>query len=199
MEPERCADGLISKGTVIVVRGFVNGKTIVTLETEIDKRVSELVAEIRETCIAEMNIPRTCLRLVWKPPVLLQNEEALPAGFQGPLPRKHALMMEVSAAAQPPSLADLNRVEALDSDKFEYCLVCFDPAANADDLGWDRNILCVRCRPTTLCEKCKVIVGGEAVCLQCLKKSEECLLDAAQLVRRKLLMMFWNSENDPVP
>ena len=182
------ADGVITKGTVIEVRQLGSGRMILIVEMENDKRVSDLVAEIEQKCIAEMDIPRACLRLIWKPPVSLQ----MPAGFQASPLRGNPLMMEVSATSQALSEACYERANEWAPNDADFCLVCLDPAENADVLGWNRELFCVRCLPESLCKKCKVIVTGQAVCLQCLEESEESLLEAAQLERRRLVTMLFD-------
>ena len=71
----------------------------------------------------------------------------------------------------------------------DTCLVCYEAAIDVDDI--DQNLRyanCVRCVPCALCDKCKVTIAGQAVCLQCVEQSEIELLSDKHRRRRSLVI-----------
>ena len=67
------------------------------------------------------------------------------------------------------------------------CHVCFEWAVNVGNSD-DRYLNCVRCVPDALCNKCRVTLAGQSVCLQCLESSELELIGEKHCRRRMFVM-----------
>ena len=179
------SDGIISKGTFIQVK-LISTRVILSMTTENDERCSSLISRIVQQCATEEDVPRLCIKLCWEPPrpLRMSDESAGPA-FSG---KMKPLFMAASALISALQEEDFARVcsDADDHDTMDYCLVCLDPAVDIDLLNGNTDEYCVRCSPCSLCEKCKVSINGQSVCLSCIKCYEENLLDARKFRRKQL-------------
>ena len=186
-------DGIIRQGATIIVRA-VSGKIVLRIITEIDERCSKLVNRVLQQCAAVLDVPRLCIHLRWKPPVLLQAIEATcVAGFSliehsPAVAKKETLLMEATAVITHLSEEQHGTCMVAQS-VVDYCLVCCDPAEDVDRTHEDRTRNCVRCTPCSLCDKCKVVIEGQSICLWCIEANEEGSMPP-EARRRKILVGF---------
>ena len=110
----------------------------------------------------------------------MSDESAGPA-FSG---KMKPLFM--AATALIIALQEENFASFADHAFMDYCCICLDPAEDIDRVDGNRDDNCVRCYPCSLCERCKVTINGQSVCLDCIECYEENLLDARNFRRKQL-------------
>ena len=168
------ADARVLAGTSVTFR-YLSGNVVLQTMVDFDQTRSQLTDHIKILCMENAYIPMTCVRLEWAQPVRLQS----PDGFELGQPSMHMEGTLVPAAI-PEDIVDSNFVH-------NTCLVCSDWALDVDVLKIDRSLNCVRCVPCALCDKCRITIAGQPVCLQCLEPSELELLGEKHRRRRSFV------------
>ena len=157
-------DALVTAGTSVTIR-YLSGDVVLQTIVETSQERTVLTDHIKQECAKSAYIPLMCVGLEWAQPVRIQS----PVGFElGQSP------MHMEATLIPTAIPD-------DFDPGLYyvpdtCVVCYDAALDVDDLRIERSTNCVRCLPCALCDRCKVTIAEQPMCLQCVKPSEMELL-----------------------
>jgi hypothetical protein len=169
---------IFSQGTVVRV-GYTSGRIILDTTTENDELCSKLVTRIEQECVSREDVPRLCLKLYWKAPAPLpMADESAGPTLPGDSKPRFLEATAVVSALQEVDYAPL-KYKAL----FDYCLVCLDPAEDIED----PLSKCSRCGLCSICEKCKATLKGKPVCLDCIERGEERLLDPSAIRRKRLV------------
>ena len=167
--------GLVVQGSEVTIR-TVSGRPVLAMTTEKYQAMFELIAYCRSTCAASENVPEVCVDLRWKPPVRIQCPgECYPISLEATLSFKRI-------PSDGPAFLEGHPAP------HERCVVCYDAVGDVDIVGIDRAENCERCRPSVLCDNCKVMIGEcNAVCLQCLSPQEIPIFSETQAFRRSLV------------
>ena len=158
------ADARVLAGTSVTIR-YLSGNVALQTMVDFDQTRCQLTDHIK-LILESAYIPMKRVRLEWAQPVCLPS----PEGFELGQPSMH---ME----------GTLGTTAILEDYDDNTCHVCFDWALNVGD-GDDRYLNCVRCVPDSLCDKCRITIAGQPVCLQCLEPSELELLGEKHRRRR---------------
>ena len=104
-----------------------------------------------EQCVQVADVPKICLAIVWKPPVVLEGDTI------------RTIFIEGTCRLRPISEV---RDEFWWTEE-DVCCNCLEPCEESD--SWDQMVgNCVKCTPSHLCARCRVRFGQENWCLQCL-------------------------------
>ena len=162
-EVDNVTDALVIAGTSVTIRNLTGDVVLQTI-VETSQGRTVLADHIKQECAKSAYIPQMCVRLEWAQPVRVQS----PAGFelgQSPMHMEATLILSAIPDDLEPGYFDSNT-----------CVVCYEAALDVDDLKIDRSTNCVRCEPCALCDRCKVTIAEQPMCLQCVEPSEMELL-----------------------
>ena len=141
-------DGTILMGAIVEIYSM-SGETILQTETGQDMLCSEFCQYFSRRCAVVVDIPYLCAKLVWKPPI---------RRCTGNLQTSQLIMQATLMPTCIPPDLELFGEEGCGA--VENCLICYDPAEDIGDTDFDRSSNCIRYEPCSLCEKCKINIGG---------------------------------------
>ena len=164
-EVDNVTDTLVTAGTSVTIRNL-SGEVVVQTTIETNQERTVLADHIKQEYAKNAYIPQMCVRLEWAQPVGIQT----PVGFEL---GQSVMHMEATliVTAIP---ADFDPGDGYYVPN--TCLACYEPALDVDDLDIDRNTNCVRCCPCAICDRCKVVIAEQPICLLCVEPSEMELL-----------------------